>query len=45
MRKPLLPGGASPGVMADASELKGLPREEFEAYEISRIEFEAFRSS
>jgi hypothetical protein len=29
---------------ADASEITGLPRDNFEAYEISKEEFEAFRS-
>lgn len=38
-------GWSIPRVIADASEITGLPRDEFEVYEISEAEFEAFRSS
>jgi len=31
-------------VLADASEITGLPRDNFEIYEISKAEFETFRS-
>jgi hypothetical protein len=32
------------GVLADASEITGLPRDNFEVHEISKTEFETFRS-
>jgi hypothetical protein len=37
--------GYSPmGVLADASEITGLPRDNFEIHEISKEEFEGVRS-
>jgi hypothetical protein len=37
--------GESPvRVLADASEITGLPRDNFEIHEISKAEFETFRS-
>jgi hypothetical protein len=37
--------GESPmGVQADASEITGLPRNNFEIHEISKVELEGFRS-
>ena len=32
------------GVLADASEITGLPRDHFEVYEISKAEFDALHS-
>ena len=32
------------GVLADASEITGLPRDHFEVHEISKAEFEGLRS-
>lgn len=43
--KPVAIGWSIPRVIADASEITGLPRDEFEVFEISQAEFEAFRSS
>jgi hypothetical protein len=34
-------GHSSQRVLADASEITGLPRDNFEVYEISKAEFEA----
>jgi hypothetical protein len=34
---------SSAGVLADASEITGLPRDNFEVWEISKEEFEAYR--
>jgi hypothetical protein len=34
---------SAPGVLADASEITGLPRDHFEVHEISKAEFEALR--
>jgi hypothetical protein len=38
-------GLSIPRVIADASEITGLPRDEFAVFEISEAEFEMFRSS
>ena len=38
-------GRSIPRVIANASEITGLPRDELEVFEISEAEFEAFRSS
>ena len=37
-------GYSAPGVIADASEVTGLPRDHFEVHEISKEEFEGLRS-
>jgi hypothetical protein len=34
---------SAPGVLADASEVTGLPRDNFEVHEISKAEFDALR--
>jgi hypothetical protein len=41
--KPVAVGWSASGVIADASEITGLPRDEFIIFEISKSEFEAFR--
>jgi hypothetical protein len=43
--KAVVVGWSIPRVIADASEMTGLPRDEFDVFEISKAEFEAFRSS
>ncbi len=43
--KAITVGWSIPRVIADASEITGLPRDEFEVFEISEAEFEALRSS
>jgi len=37
-------GYSAPGVIADASEVTGLARDNFEVHEISKEEFEGLRS-
>jgi hypothetical protein len=37
-------GQSAVRVLADASEVTGLPRDNFEVHEISQAEFETFRS-
>jgi hypothetical protein len=34
---------AAPGVLADASEITGVPKDNFEVHEITREEYEEFR--
>jgi hypothetical protein len=41
--KPVTVGDSAVRVLADASEITGLPRDNFEVWEISREEFEKFR--
>jgi hypothetical protein len=40
---PVTVGDSAVRVLADASEITGLPRDNFEVWEISREEFEKFR--
>ena len=42
--KPVAVSYSPVGVLADASEITGLPRDHFEVREISKAEFEALRS-
>jgi hypothetical protein len=41
--KPVIVGDSAVRVIADASEITGLPRDNFEVWQISREEFEEFR--
>jgi hypothetical protein len=43
--KPIAVGWSASGVIADASEITGMPKDEFIVFEISKAEFEAFRSA
>ncbi len=40
--KPIAVSYSSAGVLADASEITGLPRDNFEVWEITKAEFEGF---
>jgi hypothetical protein len=42
--KPVTVGDSAVRVLADASEITGLPRDNFEVHEITKAEFETFRS-
>ena len=44
MAKAVAVGYSAPGVIADASEISGLPRDNFEVWEITKREYEKFRS-
>jgi hypothetical protein len=41
--KPVTVGESAVRVLADASEITGIPRDNFEVWEISKAEYEEFR--